>query len=168
MEQQIAVTYIIHAPVREEQLHMLLQLLRYAERVTQPSHQFGLCIGEHRGRFGRYGGQVAVLQRIGFPVQDACFLVEVYRVQSEGALHLPLGMTQAHLCFQLELDDGDGLVHACCEHAVLHPQWHLPLGCNGQKSLARVVTIGIHSQCGQRNQVDAVSVLQSSHIGVAQ
>ena len=71
------------------------------------------------------------------------------------------------LCFLLELDDADGLVHLCRQLDILlfHRIARHQLG---NEFLAGVVAVKFHGEGGQRNEVDAVGLLDSCQVGIAQ
>ncbi len=77
-------------------------------------------------------------------------------------------MPLRHLRLELELDDGDGLVHLRREalRAVIHQ--HLVARHARLELLAGVVAVGVEGESGQWDEVDAVTLLQGGQVGVTQ
>ena len=88
-------------------------------------------------------------------------------LQQTASFHVPFRTAVEYLCLLLELNDADCLVHLGSQSHGLFVQrvarqqpWH--------ELIARVVTIGIHRKCCQRNQVDAIAFFQRCQIGISQ
>ena len=76
-------------------------------------------------------------------------------------------MAPEDLGLLLELKHADGLVHAGGQaHRLL--VYLLTFQQLGHELLARVVAVGLHSERGQRHEIDAVALLERGEVGVAQ
>ena len=168
VEEEVTVVDGVHAAVGEEAFDVLLQLVADAEGVVELAHQLGLLGGEVVGVCGVEGGEEGVGHLIRYAVlhEEAAFLV--YILQHEAVLHLPFGAAQDHLGFELELYDGDGLVHLRDEAACLLVVRGVVLVEARAEEVAGVAGVGLHGEGGQGHEVDAVAVLEGLHVAVAQ
>ena len=167
MEQQVLVADGVHAAVREQHLDMFLQFLADAERVVQTLHELMLLGGQFVGMLGVDSWEVtrAHVVRLAIDGADTTFVVDMLKQAT--VFHLPFRTAVVNQCFLLELNDGDGLVHLGSQahililHRVVLQELWLEL-------LAGVVAIHLHCKGGQRYEVDAVSLLDGSQVGIAQ
>ena len=87
-------------------------------------------------------------------------------VQKQAISHLILRVAQDGLSFELKLDDRDGLVHLshelrrACKARII-------LKILGLENCARITTISLHGKVGQRQQIDAIPLLEGLDIGIA-
>ena len=65
------------------------------------------------------GGEVAGAHLVFLPVYRTDATLVVYVVEETAVMHLPFRMTPEYLSLLFELDDGDGLVHLCCQQTGL-------------------------------------------------
>ena len=115
MEQQVRVGHRIHATVAEDVADVLLELFAAQERTVQLGNDFLFFVCQLVWIVRVDGREVAVLHRIFLSVDgdDATFVVDA--VQQHTVVHFEFRTALDGFCFQLELDDTDGLVHLCQE-----------------------------------------------------
>ena len=108
------------------------------------------------------GGHFIVLA-----ADDTDTTLEVDTLQQTAVCHVPFRTALEYLRLLLELDDGNGLVHLCCQALVflLHRVSLHQLGIELQ---AGVVLIVFHGKGSQRDEVDAVSLFDGCQVSVAQ
>ena len=111
MEEQVRVAYIVHASVTENAFHVLAQFLASRERFVQFLYDFFFFFCQLVWVFRIDGLEQAVAHLIIFSVKLEYFPLEVDVVQQQTAVHVEFRMTPDGSSFQLELDNGDGLVH---------------------------------------------------------
>ena len=136
--------------------------------MAQTLHELFLLRAESVRVGGVNGGEVSVAERILLAVKDDGALGEVDIVEELAVGHLPLGVLVQHGALQLELYDGDGLVHTSqqLEHLV---GVGLVVGVDAWHEVFNVIIfVGLHGKGDQGNEVDAVAFLKSCHIGIAQ
>ena len=168
VEEQVAVIYGVHASVSEDIPYVLAQFLADHERMVELLHEDFFLIGQEV-RIGRVDGREVVAdQLVVFPVEVDGSLFVINQVEKVSALHVPLWVSVEDLRFQLELDDGDGLVHERRQAFGLVVYALGSAAQAGLEFLARVVAIGFHRECGQWDKVDSVAVFKRCEVGVAQ
>ena len=112
-------------------------------------------------------GEVARTHVILYTINGTYATFIVYMFQQTAVLHLPFRTTMEYLGFFLELNDGNGFVHLSCQahilffHRVAFQEF-------GLEFLARVIAIDLHSEGGQRHQINAISLFNSRQIGISQ
>ena len=110
VEQEVAVAGLVEGAVIVQEFDVLAQGLAVTEGVGQGINEGLLGIGEGVGIGGVDGGEMAVVEGVGLPVQGDGIVLVVDLVQHQPILHAELGMAADELSLQLEEDDGDGLV----------------------------------------------------------
>ena len=166
MVEQEAVAHQVERSVAIEHTQVFLHLLRLTERARELVHQVLLLLAEsiRIGRIKRR--QVGIQKRVLGAVERDDATTEVDQVQQCTMVHTPLGVTTYGLPLQLELDDGDGLVHlshqlgTTRQAGVVLKVARLPYG-------AVVVAVGLHGEVGKRQQVDTIALFQRFDIRIA-
>ena len=146
VKQQVAVKDGVHAPMLQKQSHVLVQFLADHERMAKSLHQFLFFGRQFVGMLRIYCGEIMIVKLIFFSVQCDSALLIVHEVEECSVLHLPLGMTFIELRLFLELNNRNSLVHECCEAQCLLCNFFGTPTEFGIKSLARVVSIGLHGK----------------------
>ena len=168
MVEQVAVDDGIQAAVAEHALHVFAQFLALGERLVQFLHD-GLFLGsEFVGMLGVYSREIGVQQFIFLALDLDDALVEVHLVKQQAVLHLKVGAALDGGSLEFELDDADGLVHLGHELRRAGSLGILGAAVLGNEALTRVIAIGVDGKCGQRQQVDAVAVLEHAVVAVSQ
>ena len=167
MIEQVAVAHGVHAAKGEETAHVLLHLLAVLEGVVQLVHQLTLFVAQAIGISRIYRGQESVAQGILLAVVAEHTPLEVNQMEQFAPLHLEFGPTGDNLGLQLELNHGDGLVHLGNQAEGLLIVLNLVDGHLGGKHLAGVIGVGLHGEGSQRQEVDAVAILQRGQVGIA-
>ncbi len=152
---------------------MPAQLVADHERMPQPVDE-GLLFGCERIRLaGVYSGEVGVEHWIRRTIERHRAVLAVDEVQQVAVVHTPLGAPCGELPFEFELYDGNGFVHpgqqqACLLVGMAGGVGNVGLGYLRAEPAAFVISVGFHGECGQRHQVDSVSVLKCGHVAVAE
>ena len=107
-------------------------------------------------------------QRIDLAFHLDCALSQVQVVQQQTVVHAKLRSAANNLTLQLKLQYRHRLVHL--RHQVLRLLVHAIVGKLGlrKEECARVVAIDLHGEGGQRQEVDAIAILQGGHVAEAQ
>ena len=158
----------VHAPLLEEEVDVAEQLLAVTEGVQELGYDISLSLGELVGVVGINSGEEGILEGIGLSIGEGnrpfCLVDAVQKVT---ILHPILGVTRNDLMLELELYDGDRLVHLPHEENALLIIGLISIaelwceGCTG------VLAIDLHSEARQRKHVDPVAILQRGEVGIA-
>ena len=117
---------------------------------------------------GIHRREIGVKQLIFFTLDLDNTLLQVHLVQQEAVLHVKVRTTLDGSSLEFELDDADGLVHLGNELCSAGTLGVLGTTVLRQEALTGVVGVGIHSKGGQRQQVDAISILKHAVVAIAQ
>ena len=158
--EQIAVFNMVHAALGIQKFNVLLQSFALPEGLHQlAQHQLFVRV-QLCGVCRVYRGEGGVPQRIALLPHLHGMGVPVDAAQIVPPLHLEIRVAVDDLTFQLEHEDGDGLVHhgAAVEHS-------LRIGAAGGVRVGHpdgkiVLTVELLRHALQVPQVDAVAVLQ--------
>ena len=136
--------------------------------MVQSLYQQLLGLGQAIGTFGVDGGEVVAGELVCLPVKGNRSFLIVDEIQQLAVGHVPFRMLVGQLCLQLELQNGNGLVHTGGEHAGLGVHHRIAAQCAGQEFLAGVVAVGVEGEGGQWDEVDAIALFERGKIGIAQ
>ena len=142
---------------------MLLEALAAREGRDQALHDILLLRRELIRILRIDRREIRILHRIALPVNDDLAALKIHLGEAVAVLHGKLRPPVDQLPLQLELDDGDGLVDPHVQFIFLTPQ-HFSLGF---KAEAGIVPVGLRRELGQRQDIDAVAVLEDAEIPVA-
>ena len=131
-------------------------------------HQRLLVFRQCIGIAGVDGGEATGFHLIFLAIHDIDFFLEINILQHTSVEHSPFGMFVEELGFHLELKHGDGLVHLCRQPCTLGIHFLCTATRFRNEYRAGVVLVGLHCECGQWYEVDAVAFLDSSEIGIAE
>ena len=100
-------------------------------------------------------------------MNDSLLIVDVS--EETAVFHVPSRIAKEYICFCLELQDGDSLVHHGSETdgflikaiTILVVEFWL-------ESIARIVSIVLHSISGERHKIDAIAFFKRYEVCVAQ
>ena len=146
---------------------MLLQLLAVQEGELHLLHDVGLFLGQHIGLGAIDGWEEGVEQRMfdTADIEHAPRIIDL--IEQQAVFHQILRPPLDELALELELDDGDRLLHlrhqADFIAGEIFARVHL-----GAEQAARIVLVGFHGERGQRQEADPVTVAQRFHVAVAQ
>ena len=157
----------IEAACRKQETYVLMKFLATGKRKYQLVHD-GLLFHSKRFRIRWVNRrEEGVEQRI-FDIRqpdDAARIVDF--AQEQAVLHLILRTAPDHLALELELDDGDGLLHLRHQTDLLRAE--AAVGSDfGRKRIAGRILVGVERERGEWQQADAVAVFQCFHVAVAQ
>ena len=164
MEHEVAVADLVQAAHFQEEAHMTLQFLASGERGLQAAHHLFLGRREREGVLRVDRGEHAIGQRVFHAIDHHGARLVIDLVQQLAAFQPELGVLVDQRRLHLELDDGHGLLD-------LHV--HLKLGRRQvgvalqAETHARIVTVRVKGEARQRQDVDAVGVLQDGQVAVA-
>ena len=167
MEEEVAVADEVERALLIEQTQVLLEFGGVAERVGKLIHDLLFArtevvgVGDVEQR-----GQVLVEQLIHLSVEGDGACTRVDLVEHQAVVHLVFGMATDDLSFELELDDGDGLVHLGHELCGTL-ETRVVVEILGLPKSAGVVAIDFHGEVGEGEQVDAIAFLKGLDVGVA-
>ena len=88
-------------------------------------------------------------------------------MQKVTILHPILGVTRNDLMLELELYDGDRLVHLPHEEDALLIVGLISIAKLRSEGCTGVLAIDLHSEARQRKHVDPVAILQRGEVGIA-
>ena len=109
--------------------------------------------------------QVLVEQFIDLAIEGNCAVFGINLIEHQAVIHMVFGMTTNDLTFEFELDDGDGLVHL--GHQLSRTlQTRIVVEVLGLPDGARVIAIDLHSEVGERQKIDAVTLFKCLDIGI--
>ena len=167
MVEQVGVPDEVQAAVRIHAPHVFLEFFAVYERVFQLAHQFRFFFGQPVGMGRIEGRKPAVLQGVFFSVQTKHALFRIDSFQQFAVAHAEFGVPIDDGGFQLELNDGDRLVHAGHQAERLLAV-RAVCARFGQEGRARVFPVFFHGEGSQRKQVDPVTVFERGQVAVAQ
>ena len=159
----------VHTPLLEEEVDVAEKLLAVTEGVQELGYDISLSLGELVGVVGVNGGEEGILEGIGLTIGegDRPFCL-VDAVQKVTILHPILGVTRYDLMLELELYDGDRLVHLPHEENALLIVGLISIAELRSEGRTRILAIDLHSEACQRKHVDPVAILQRGEVGIAQ
>ncbi len=161
---EIIIISQIQAARLEQKLDVLLQFLTVDERAREPVHDVLLGLAQPVRVIRVDRRKKAIQHRIGLVIDRDHLLVIVNLVEQQAVIHVKLWPPHDELPLQLELDHGDRLVHALFQHNINLAD--LVSVMVDREELAVVIRVGAHRQIRQRNQIDAVIILQRVEIAV--
>ena len=167
VEQEVPVDDLVELSVGKEEAQMLFQQLAVPEGGGEGVHQLLLGRGQAVGILWVHRGEVPVRKRDTAASHGDGAGGIVDALQQKPVLHVVFRVPHDQLPLQLELDDGDGLVHAGCQlrrHGVIF----ILIQQMGLEAAAGIRAVGLLGKHGQGAQVDAVAVLKKIEVIVAQ
>ena len=164
VEQQAAVVHLVEAAGLQEETHVALQLLAARERLLQALHDLFLLGREAVGVVRVHRGEHRVGERVLHAVQHDRATLVVDLVQELAVCKAESGILVDELRLHLELDDGHGLLDLHVHLQLLRRQVRVALEAERD---ARVVGVGARRERRERQDVDAVGVLQYGQVAVA-
>ena len=156
------------AAVAEHAFHVLAQFLTLGERLVKLVNDILLLGRQLVGMLGVNGREVGVKQFIFLALDFDDAFLQVHLVHEQAVLHVKVRVTLDGSGLKLELDDADGFVHLCNELGGAGAFGVLGTAVLGNETGARVAGIGVDGKGRQRQQVDAVAVLQHPVVAIAQ
>ena len=167
MEQEVTIVDLVKIALGIKETGVALELFAALEGVGQLVDDGVLFRGEGIGILGIHGGEVGIFQRIGDIANGDALILIIDLVQKETVTHAKLGPADQFLTFQLEEDDGDGLVHPCGEQLILLADAHCVIA--GELDLEAggvAVFIDLVGKDGEGTQRDTVAGLDDLQIVV--
>ena len=167
MEKQIVVAHKIHASLGHETADMLAQLLAVGERIVELLHQIALLRRQTVRIVGVDCRKLRVEHLILFSTIAKHTALKVNLIKQQTAIHAKFRMALYDARLQFELNHGYRLVHLRNEAQRLFRISFVGIFLLQRKHRAWVVGIRIHCERGERQQVDAISLLERSQRAVA-
>ena len=164
MVEKVAVDLEVEAPLVQQETDVPLQLFAVLEGEADLIDDQLLADRELVRVFAVDGREVHVLHRPDDAVHGDGLVFVVDLVEKEPVLHFIFGMALHPLAFQLELQDGGGLVHACVEGQVLAEGVGAALDGEGVEI---ALAVFVDREAHERDQVDAVAVFEDVQVRVA-
>ena len=159
----------VHTPLLEEEVDVAKKLLAVTEGVQELGYDISLSFSQLVGIVGINSGEEGILEGIGLSIGEGnrpfCLVDAVQKVT---ILHPILGVTRNDLMLELELYDGDGLVHLPHEEDALLIVGLISIAKLRSEGCTGVLAIDLHSEARQRKHVDPVAILQRGEVGIAQ
>ncbi len=168
MIEQIAVGDRVEATIAEHALHVLAQLLALGKGLMELLDNGFLLRREFIRMLGIHRREIGIQQLIFLATNLDDALAQVHFVHEQAVFHPKVGTTLDGSSLKLELDDADGLVHLRHELRRAGTLGILGTAVLGQETLTGVACIGVHGKRGQRQQIDAVTVLKHTMVAIAQ
>ena len=163
--QQVVVVHLVEVPFRQQKPHMLLQLLAAQERAFQALHHFLFLLGQRIRILRVNGREIHIQHRVFLSIQGNGSFLIIDPVEQRPVLHMKSLLPLDNLSLHLELDHGDCL---------MDPQVHLHLRLADGivlpfqgKAGTGIRLIDTHGKRRQRQEIDAVPVLQNIQIPIA-
>ncbi len=142
---------------------MLLQLLAFNKSLTQTLHDLLFFRRQFIRTLLSHGREIDILHVIFLPVDhDRLFLI-IDMIQKQPAVHAKFRPAHDQLSLQLELKDGDRLVHLHIQTQIFCIILGIIFDC---KNLTIRILIDFHRKRGKRNQIDAVALFQCIKISI--
>ncbi len=167
MVKQVIVGNIIHTSMRKEQIDVFSELLTYNKRVMQFLNQILLFNGQLAWIRRIYSREMTAFHLIFFTVNRTSPLLVIKAFEEVSPLHSPLWMFLEHCGLQFKLDYRNGLMHHRSEPYCLFIYKSTSSRKLWYEFLTRVIPIGFKCKCCKRNQIDAITIFKSSHIGIS-
>ena len=164
MIQEVTIIDLIHAALGKEEFYMALQFFTARKYLLQAHHDLALFFGQLVRMFRIHGREIHVLHGIFFAVQCNDLPFEIDPVQQHPVFHMELGVTHDQLPLQLELQNGNCLMHLGIQSEVLGIVIGVELD---GKGIAVGIFVSLQCKGGKRQQVDAVTILQGGEIAVS-
>ena len=142
---------------------MLLQLLTLDKRLTQTLHDLLLFHRQLIWALFFHSRKIHILHVIFLPVDRYRLFLIIDMIQKQPVVHVKFRPAHDQLSFQLELKNGDRLVHFHIQTQILR----IVLGIifDG-KSIAVRVFIDFYRKSGKRYQIDAITLFQRIEISI--
>ena len=158
----------VHAPLFEEEVDVAEKLLAVTEGVQELGYDISLSLCQLVGIIGINSREEGILEGIGLAIGegDRPFCL-VDAVQEVTILHPILGVTRNDLMLELELYDGDRLVHLPHEEDALLIIGLVCIAELRSEGCTGVLAIDLHSEARQWKHVDPIAILQRGEVGIA-
>ena len=167
VEQKVAVLFFINAALGVQKARVARKALAFGKALAQFGQHVLFRAGKPRGAFLFHRGEIGVAQRPAPALHLHGEGLKIDVLQKRAPLHAELGVAGNDGAFQLEQNDGNGLVHARGA-----PQIFLRIFTAGLRARqkARHVAVGVRLLGKQRKgpQADAIAVLQRFEVVVGQ
>ena len=164
MEQQRAVRYLVQVSDFQEEAHVALEFLRACERQLEPLHDF-LFVGRERVRVSWVNRWEHLVDELVIDaVHDNGALLEIDLVKQVAILEVETRVLLDELAFNLELNDGHGLLNLDVQLEVLRRQLRIALKAERH---ARIVLVRAKRKRCERQDVDAIYVLEHRKVAIA-
>ena len=144
---------------------MALEFFAFQEGGLKPLHDLRLLGRQGIGVLRVHGGEAAVEKGIVFSADLHRTFFKIQLVEKQLILHLKLGVFMDDLTLQFEHNDGDGFLDPQIPGQVVGVV--LVGRIVDLKTFAGIITVDRGGEIGQRNQVDAVAVLQHIEVSIA-
>ena len=162
--QQIAVVNLVHAALGKQKFYMALQFLTAHEHLLQAQHDLALFLREFVRMYRIHRREIHVFHGIFFAVHADRLFLEIDPMQQHPIFHMELRVSHDQLSFQLELQDSNCFMHLGVQPEILGIVIGIELD---GKGIAVGILISFQCKCSQRQQVDAVAILQRGEITVS-
>ena len=161
---QVGVIDLVKASLGKKETDMPLELLAMHKGVAQTFHHLLLLRSETVRILRIHRGEIHILHGIFRSADSNRFLFIIYFIQKQPVGHIEFRPFFNQLSLQLELDDGNGLMHLLIQLQVLRV---VVLSIFNGKNIAVGIRVSIHGKGGERNEIDAVAFLQDIEIAVS-